>query len=90
MHNNKVAGSCVALVVIHALVELLIRRRMLRRVDLEHIIARLVMQARRHGGTELAAASEAGADVMRTWLLQAGDESGRPGAPGLRLVRKDE
>ena len=90
MDNNKVAGSIVTVVLMHALVRLLIRRRILRRADLEHMVARLMMQARREAGTRLATASEAGADVMRGWLVEAGDEPRGTCRPGLRVVQKDD
>ncbi len=89
MKKDKVAGGAIALQLLHALVDVMVRHGGLMRNDLENIIARLNREAHSLGGTPAAAVAEASADTMRSWLLEAGDEPSKTTSPHLTLVKDD-
>lgn len=88
MTGSRIAAGAVSLKLVHLIVDLMIRRRLLARSDLEHMVARLSMEAHRLGPGHEAQVCEAGVEQVRAWLLAAGDELPKD-LPALRIVKPE-
>lgn len=88
MTGSRVSKGAVALKLFYLLIELMVRRSLIGRGDLEHMVARLSMEAHRTGTGDNAEICRASADEVRSWLVALGDDP--PFRPGLRLVNVAE
>lgn len=89
MPESRITEGAVALKLLCLVIEVMVRRRLLGRSDLEHMIARLSMEAHRQAPAQDARICEAAAEQVRSWLLAAGDEL-PDSRPTLALVKRDD
>src|SRR3546814_17060972 len=82
MTGSRVSKGAVALKLFYLLIEVMVRRSLIGRGDLEHMVARLSMEAHRTGTGDNAEICRESAEEVRSWLVALGDDT--PFRPGMR------